>query len=503
MSELSTPHVIIIGGGLAGLSAAQALADAVAFANGRKVIGGNSVQLKITLLEAKRSTGGRAGSFSDFVSGESIDYCQHVAMGCCTNFIAMLKRFDLLGDWKRYRELVFHRPGVKPSPFSPSRWLPAPLHLASCIGKLDYLTRNQKREVRLGMWRLMRTKSDSLADVTAKTWLQSVGQSQATIKAFWDVILISALGEETEVVSMQAARKVLIDGFAAAHGASDVLVPRNPLSEMFGERLPQKLKSLGVDLRCQSTVKRIDIASSAGPTVELANGEKLMADQVVSAVPWYRLSSMFDPDDAKAAIPNIQDCTRLDASPISGIHLWFDRPIMTKDHAVMVGTTAQWVFRQPLANSQPSNAQFQDGPDSKSGHYHQVVISASEQSQSLGKDALLKTVLDELRAEFPLGRDFKLLRHRIVTDPHSVFSVSPATERIRGCVRPALPWLHLAGDWTPTGWPSTMESAVISGRMAARSVAAKLNPSKSHAWGEIRIDSGLPWGSLAKLMIRR
>ncbi|KAA1260329.1 15-cis-phytoene desaturase [Rubripirellula obstinata] len=495
MSASSTPHVVIIGGGLAGLSAAQSLSDAVAASNQQAVASADPYRLKITLLESKRSTGGRAGSFSDSISGESVDYCQHVAMGCCTNFISLLKRFDMLDDWKRYRDLVFHYPGHSPSPFSPSRWLPAPLHLAACVGKLGYLNRNQKREVRSGMWRLMRTRSASLAQRTAKDWLQSIGQSQSTIQAFWDVILVSALGEETDVVSMQAARKVLIDGFAAAQGASDVLVPCLPLSEMFGERLPQKLESLGVELRCQAAVKRIEIASPTGPVVELVSGEELLADQVIVAVPWYRLSSLFDPDDAEVAIPNVHGCTRLDASPISGIHLWLDRPIMTNDHAVMVGTTSQWVFRQPLASTvSPSE------PSEVSGHYHQVVISASSgQSQSLGKQALLDTVLDELRNEFPMGRDFKLLRHRIVTDPNSVFSVSPATESIRGNIRPALPWLHLAGDWTPTGWPSTMESAVISGRMAANSVARRLSDSLV----EIPVDPGLPWGWLAKRVIRR
>ena len=501
----SIPHVVIIGGGLAGLSTAQSLADAVALSNSQIPAGSDPIDLKITLLESKRTTGGRAGSFTDSSSGESIDYCQHVAMGCCTNLIAMLKRFDLLDQWKRYRSLVFHHPDCSPSNFSPSRWLPAPLHLAACVGQLGYLTRGQKREVRSGMWQLMRTSSLALADLTARTWLQSIGQRDSTIEAFWDVILVSALGETTDVVSIHAARKVLIDGFAAAQGASDVLVPRIPLSKMFGEQLPIRTRELGVDLRCQSTVKKIDITSPTKPILELTSGEKLLADHVVIAVPWYRLASLFDRKDAETAITSIGEVKKLGASPISGIHLWLDRPIMTDDHAVMVGTTAQWVFRQPITdvnqtkNGQAKNGQTDNGQtDDGLGHYHQVVISASSQSQTLGKDALLKTVLDELRSEFPMGRDFKLLRHRIVTDPNSVFSVSPTTESIRRMIRPALPCLHLAGDWVNTGWPSTMESAVISGRTAARSVALQLN-----LLGEIPIDPGLPWGRLAKFLIRK
>lgn len=501
----SVPHVVIIGGGLAGLSTAQSLSDAVessgALSNGQ-TDGAKPNRLRITLLESKRMTGGRAGSFWDSESEESIDYCQHVAMGCCTNFVAMLKRFDLLKDWKRSSELIFHHPGHSPSKFSPTRWLPAPLHLAACIGGLNYLTRSQKREVRSGMWRLMRTASSTLTDRTSKDWLQSIGQSNATIRAFWDVILVSALGEQTDVVSMQAARKVLIDGFAAAQGASDVLVPRVPLSDMFGKQLSQQVESLGVELRCQSAVKRIHISSTSDVStktrsIELANGEVMEADQIVVAVPWHRLSSLFDPDEAEDAIPNIHEATKLGTSPISGIHLWLDRPIMPHDHAVMVGTTTQWVFRQPLGVFRQPSAGTQP-TDNGAAYYHQVVISASGQSQSRSKEDLLNTVVAELRAEFPMGRDFQLLRHRIVTDPNSVFSVSPATESIRRNLHPALPWLHLAGDWVDTGWPATMESAVISGRMAAQKVLTRLS-----MVSEIPIDPGLPWGRLAKLIIQR
>jgi squalene-associated FAD-dependent desaturase len=485
------PHVVIVGGGLAGLSTAHALATA------KLPAGGVPGALRITLLESKRITGGRAGSFSDSASGEPVDYCQHVAMGCCTNLIDLLDQCDLLQYWKRYRELSFHHPGYPPSRFAPAGWLPAPLHLAACISRLRYLTAKQKREVRSGLWRLMRTPSDALSTQTAKQWLQSIGQSEETTRKFWDVILVSALGEATKVVSMRAARKVLIDGFAAARGASDVLVPRAPLSELFGQRLQQKINSLGVEIRCQTAVKRVLVGADSPTALELADGEILAADQIVVTVPWHRLSSLFDDADAETAIPNLRDVEQLGASPITGIHLWLDRPLMSDDHAVMVGTTAQWLFRQPLLKSQPA--------DNTGGYYHQVVISASgsqswvDQKPLLqDKEKLLQQVVAELRSEFPLSGDFTVLRHRMVTDPKSVFSVSPATEAIRHQTRPALPWLHLAGDWMDTGWPATMESAVISGRTAAQQVLNRLALP-----AEILIDAGLPYGRLARLMIRQ
>lgn len=509
----STDHVVIVGGGLAGLSAAEALSRAIQNQGQRRI--------KITLIEARRCTGGRAGSFQDASSGESIDYCQHVAMGCCTNLIQMMDRCGLLGHWKRMAELNFHHPHHPPSRFAPSRWLPAPLHLASSIGGLNYLSRKQKREVRRGLWRLMRTPSSKLLDQTAMKWLQGIGQSDATIQAFWDVILVSALGESTEVVSMHAARKVLVDGFAAAHGASDVLVPTLPLSILFGEMFPRLLASLNVDVRSGTTVKRIEAFGSPSAKLHLAGGVVIEADHVVAAVPWFRLPDLLsrkqeseDTQDDEMVF-HLHDLKSMQASPISGIHLWLDRPLMTADHAVMVGTMSQWVFRRPIdldmqRNGEKYSDQFVstgsgDLGSTGEGHYHQVVISAS---RSLDKDAILETVLRELRSEFSEAADFKLLRHRVVTDPHSVFSVSPSTQRIRRGLRPALPWLHLAGDWTDTGWPATMESAVISGRMAASAVLDQLplsDQSANQAANQptVAICPGLRWGKLSRLLIRR
>ena len=438
------PRVVIIGGGLAGMSAAEALGRV---SNGR---------LDIALLEAKRTTGGRAGSFLDAKSGESVDYCQHVAMSCCTNLIALLGRCRMLDDWQRYDQLHFHHPNHPASIFSPSRWLPAPLHLAAAVSRLNYLTAAQKREVRSGFWKLMRTTTESLGTQTAKKWLCSIGQSETTIDAFWDVILVSALGEETSVVSMRAARKVLIDGFAAAKGASDVLVPRRSLSDVFGVELPNKIVKLGPSIRRQTPVTRIRLKSVEGAQVELASGECIDADHVVVAIPWHRVASLFERSDGEKAIKDLHQLEQIKASPITGLHLWFDQPLLDRPHAVMVGTTSQWIFQHPHNGNEVSS---EDLARQSGEHYHQVVVSASRTSLAMSKELLLETILGELRAEFPQAAQAKLLRHRFVTDPQSVFSVSPKIEAIRQSIRPALPCIHLAGDWTDTGWPATMESA--------------------------------------------
>lgn len=433
----------------------------------------------VTVLEAKRFTGGRAGSFSDPSHGETVDYCQHVAMGCCTNLLGLLDRCGLGDAMHRYRELEFHHPDHPPSRFAASRFLPPPLHLAGAIGKLRYLSAGQKRKIRRAVFRLMRTPTDSLASQTARDWLVQHDQDDATMRLFWDVVLVSALGEQTAAVSMAAARKVFMDGFAAARHASDVLVPKQPLSKLFGESLCDEIGKLGVQLHTGQSVTRLIDDQSRSTVVETSRGHRFEADHVISAVPWHAVA------DLAAGIPTVSlDAYQaIAASPITGVHLWFDREITDRPHAVMVGTVAQWLFRQPF--SQPSQA----------GHYYQVVISASREHRGKSNEQLLAQIVAELRHEFPSAKDASLLRSRVVTDPKSVFSVSPAVESLRPAARTALPWFHLAGDWIATGWPATMEGAVISGRMAAHSVL------KSEGRPGITVDPGLRRGLLARLII--
>ncbi|TWU00848.1 hydroxysqualene dehydroxylase HpnE [Stieleria varia] len=471
-------RVVIIGGGLAGLAAAEALARHAA------------ARVDITLLESKRNLGGRAGSFQDRGTDEIIDYCQHAAMGCCTQLIGLLDRCGIGHQMHRYDSLHFLHPEHPPSKFAPSRWLPAPLHLARTISSLRYLTSRQKREIQRGLFRLMRTSTSSLRDVTAADWLQQNGQSTASVQRFWDVILVSALGESTQFVAMSAARKVMMDGFAAARGASDVLIPKLPLQELFGIELADRIRALGVEIQCSKSVTGVS-QDNTKPTMTTAD-ETLHADHVICAVPWHQVSRVLAPlrQTELAQSMDFDAVSGFPTSPITGMHLWFDRPITTLDHAVMVGTRAQWLFHVA----------------SQSEHYYQVVISASRQPEGETKSHLVETVLGELHHAFPRSRDAKLLRSQVVMDPKSVFSIRPDVEKKRPDATTALPWLHLAGDWTNTGWPATMEGAVISGRLAAASVlrqsggVADAPPEDDSPEQPVSV-TGQPAGWLAKMLI--
>ncbi len=297
---------------------------------------------------------------------------------------------------------------------------------------------------------------------------------------------------------MAAARKVLIDGFAIARGASDVLVPTTPLADLFGRLLSGALTGRGVEIRTGHAAEQI----TPEARVITASGD-LDADAVICAVPWHRIDKLFDrwPDADRSRLPDVDAISQIPSSAITGLHLWFDSPITALAHAVMVGTTAQWLFRDPFQSHHQPAAKSTDGAKQ---HYYQVVISASKESIVGSKQELVDTVLAELRHAFPAARNATLLRHRLVTDPKSVFSLRPEVDVMRPVATTRLPWLALAGDWTQTGWPATMEGAVISGRLAAQAVAQQLGRDSEPDWVSPNryLCPGLPPGRLARWLIR-
>ncbi|MCM2373378.1 hydroxysqualene dehydroxylase HpnE [Aporhodopirellula aestuarii] len=493
----STPRsrVAIIGGGIAGLSAAMALSR-IASRDPQ------SPRFEVILLESRKATGGRAGSFTDPVSGATADYCQHVAMGCCTNFIDLIDEAGLTDCFTRYDELSFYHPATGISPFRANRFLPAPLHLNSALSGLRYLTWRQKLSVRRGLWSLMRTSEADLADVTAARWLADHGQDAETRQRFWDVILVSALGDVPQRVSMAAARKVMIDGFASVQGASDVWVPNEPLSQIFGERLISVLRKRGVDVRLQTSVRNIQTleqsSSSPRARVTVGDGECLDVDHVILATSWRAASRLIDAITVRDEPETVGSWQRSLAdtlgsvlqSPITGLHLWFDRSLTTHRHVVMVGTTAHWLFHHGLDPQNPA-----------AGHYHQIVISGRHRLSDEPKEILIDQVIDELRQAFPNANDAVLLNSRVVTDPAAVYSVTPAFDTQRPVTQTPLPWLHLAGDYVQTGWPGTMEGATISGRLAAESVLGQFNDDGTPAAFSCVLP-GLQRRWLARLCIR-
>ena len=434
------PRVAIVGGGLAGLAAAAALVDA---------------DWSVAIFEARRRAGGRAASFEDPVAGGLVDACQHVAMGCCTNFLDLCRRTGIDDALRCDRTLFFIGPDGSRAACTPSRMLPAPLHLAPLLLQMRHFSLGERIRLGLGMLRLARFRPASASGpATAAAWLAAIGQPPRVIEYFWRPVLESALGESIDLVSVEAARKVAVDGFLAHREAADVYVPLEPLGQLFGERITCWLEQRGVAIHTGAIASAIDRdASGRGQAVRCGAMEH-PCDAVIMAVPW-RQAGRLVPDLVPAADES------LTGSPITAVHLWFDRPVIDLPHAVFLGYTSQWVFR---------------GDESQAADpgYCQVVISASRGLLGGDRQRLLETVVDELRRTFPASREARLVESRIVTDPTAVLSVRPGVDRVRPPATTTAGNIFLAGDWTATGWPSTMEGAVRSGRIAAEAVGRHL-----------------------------
>lgn len=452
-------RVVIVGGGLAGLATAAALAP-----HG----------LAVTLLESRPRWGGRASSFVDHTTGEPIDNCQHVALGCCTNFLHFCRSVGIEQSFRREERLTFVGPDGVPSDLSASP-LPAPLHLFPAFARLRFLTWPEKWRLALGLQALAKTDPATCSNETFLHWLQRHRQPQAVIERFWHVVLVSALSETLDRIDVGHARKVFVDSFLRNRHGWEVWLPVVPLDELYETIVERGLTARGVVCRLQAGVRGIEdrcsrIEDRNSLTVELRSGEVIEAEQVVLAVPQYVVRDLLP--DAWRELPLFAELDRLETAPISSVHLWFDRPITDMRHATFVDRVSQWLFNRS-AIRRVGSAHLEP-PPTENSHYYQIVISASRDVIDRPQAETIQTVVDELAAVWPAVRDARLIHSRLVTEHKAVVSMLPDVDRWRPTQQSPIDNLHLAGDWTQTGWPGTMEGAVRSGYLAAESVLRRL-----------------------------
>jgi zeta-carotene desaturase len=410
--------VIVAGGGLAGLAAAAAL---------------GSIGFEVHVHEARPFLGGRAASYPLSPSGENsehIDNCQHVLLRCCTNLLDFYRRCGVADRICFFDELYFVRPGgavdvLKRGP------LPAPLHLFGSMVRFGALNWGEKISLVRTLLALRRERHRSGLDrITMADWLDSKGQSRAAIDHFWRPILVSALNEQPERASALPAFQVFWQGMLQSGNGFEMGVPAVPLAELYSAALEARL---GADVRVhlRSTIERIDPRDGA-------------ADFYVSAVPFERIESL---------LPGLGlRLERFEHSPITGIHLWFDRPITKLPHAVLLDRTIQWMFR-------------------KSESYVQAVVSASRGLIPMSKSEIAALAHRELGDFFPAAREARMERAHVVKEVRATYSAVPGLEAERPRAGTRYPNVFLAGDWTASGWPATMEGAVRSGYLAAEAVA--------------------------------
>lgn len=439
-----TRRVIIVGGGLAGLAAAEAL---------------SARQFDVTVLESRPRLGGRASSFEDKATGTKIDNCQHVSLGCCTNFRHFCDRTGLNSAFRTERELVFIGRDGRENRFV-AQSLPAPFHLLNAFRRLSYFTNRDRLGIARGLASLAKARPKELAGKPFSTWLAQHEQTENAIQRFWHVVLVSALSESLDRIEAPHARKVFVDAFLANREGWTVQIPTEPLDELYGTRLISHLTRQGATIRLGSGVKRLSIDGDRVTGAELRSGDRITGDDFVLAVPHSLVRSLLP--DPYANRPEIANLDQLETAPISSVHLWFDRPITPLKHAVLVDRLSHWIFNRTLL--QPASS------ESGGLHYYQVVISASREIERLTSSGVIAAVHEELRDIWPSTQEAELRHSRLVTEHRAVFSVTPGSDRLRPSQQSALSNLQFAGDWTQTGWPATMEGAVRSGFLAAENI---------------------------------
>ncbi len=447
--------MIVIGGGLAGLSSGVALAEA---------------GFRVRLLEKRPHLGGRATSYL-LPSGEHVDNCQHVMLGCCTNLGDFYRRVGAAHKIRTYRRLLFAdsagRRGVIEASF-----LAPPFHLAPSFALFPSLTWADKHPIAHALLRIARSggrpaELDGAGGATMLDWLQRLGQTEAAIERFWRVVLVSALDEELGRIDARYGVDVFWKAFLANRSGFELGIPAVPLGELYGD-CPGAIERRGGEVRTRAGVREICIAEGRVTGVRLENGEVATADFYLAAVPHDLLPALL-PAPVVEREPAFANLRNLRTAPITGVHLWFDRAVMTEPFLTLLDRTTQWIFNKSRLYAAPDSS-GSNGAPAEAGQYLQLVISASYDLVPRSRQEIIELCRGELQEILPAVREAQLLKATVIKETAATFSPEPGCDRWRPTQKSPVKNLFLAGDWTATGWPATMEGAVRSGYLAAESV---------------------------------
>jgi squalene-associated FAD-dependent desaturase len=437
MSDPSPKSIAVAGGGLAGLAAACAFAD---------------VGFRVTVFERRPYLGGRASSYEHPGTGEVVDNCQHVLLGCCTNLIDFYRRLGVADKIRWYENLTFLEPGGRASIIGASP-LPAPLHALPSFFGAQCLNLSDK----VAISRAMAALTLSLPHDDGRpflAWLRDHHQTDGAIDRFWKPILVSALNEDLDRISVPYAAQVIRESFLKSAAAGKMGVPTVPLTELYGVAADY-ITARGGEVRVRSSLESF-LSNEAGVEV-LAGGRAERFDFLVVALPFNSLAPAL-PNDGRSA-PLLAMLDRFESSPITGIHLWFDRQISGLDHAVLLDRTIQWMFHKSRLLGR-----------SDAGSYVELVVSSSKSLVEKSRQEIIDLAFVEVREFFPEARNATLVKSTVIKEIHATYSPKPGIDRYRPAPQTAWPRVFLAGDWIATGWPATMEGAVRSGYLAAETL---------------------------------
>lgn len=419
-------NVLVVGGGIAGLAAAVRLAES---------------GVRVTLLETRRKLGGRATSFKDVRTGRVLDNCQHVVLGCCTNYLDLLGRLGAAEKIRWHDEQYWAEDGrvsiIRPGP------LPAPAHFGLSMLRAPLLSLRESSAIGRCCMAILRTDRASWKSRTFSEFLDEHGQSERVVRRFWEPVVVSACNLSIDRVAASVALHVFQEGFLANRAAARIGVPSVPLVDLY-ERAESIIAGAGGGVELGASVERLD-ARSATTT----DGRRFEAAAVICAVPVERVNRLVSDAD-RARDPRFAPLDRFTHSPILGVHLEFDRNVMgTMPHCVLVERPTQWLFRK-----------------NEAGTYVHAVISAADEWVALDEPEIGRRVLADMHACLPDSRSANLARVRAVKEKLATFAPTPESESLRpGPVGAS--GIILAGDYTDTGWPATMEGATRSGYAAA------------------------------------
>jgi squalene-associated FAD-dependent desaturase len=439
------PTVAIAGGGLAGLAAGCALAEA---------------GFRVTLFERRPYLGGRASSYQHPGTGEIVDNCQHVLLGCCTNLLDFYRRAGVQDKIRWYEKLTFLEPGGRASVIAPSA-LPAPLHTALAFLQADCLSFRDKMAISHAMAALAPSippdRGESFLD-----WLKQHGQTAQAIERFWKTILVSALNEDLDQVSVPYAAQVVRESFLKSAEAGLMGIPTVPLTDLYSQT-GDYIRARGGEIQFRAGVE--SFRAEASKVSVTTNGQEQKFDYAVLAVPFDVLGRILP--DTPSAAPLAAALGQFSTSPITGIHLWFDRQISSLDHAVLLDRTIQWMFHKSRLVDARNNEIRENGR----GSYVELVVSCSRSLVEKSKSEIVEMAVKEAEEFFPDACEAKLVKSTVIKEVHATYSPRPGIDQYRPEPETAWPRVFLAGDWTATGWPATMEGAVRSGYLAAEALA--------------------------------
>ena len=425
-------RVAVVGGGLAGLAAAIECADHGA---------------DVTLYEGRSRLGGATFSFSR--NGLELDNGQHVALRCCTAYLGFLRRIgveSLLPMQSRLRVPIL-REGMPPAMLSRAA-LPPPLHLAATLLRYAPLGFRERLAAARAATALGKLDPDepTLDGETFAAWLRAHGQSERAIEALWNLIALPTLNLPAEDASLAAAVKVFRTGLLDRADAADIGIPAVPFRRLHAEPAAAALERSGARLLVSTQVRRV----TAEREVVLDKGAE-QADAVILAVPHDAVSALAPPGTADS-----NALSALGTSPIVNVHVHYDRQVLDGPVAAAVGSPVQWLFDRTAASG-ASEGQL-------------VVVSLSHAVDEIGASVadLRERFVPALERVLPAARSARILDFAVTHEPRATFRAAPGTAALRPGARTPVAGVYLAGAWTSTGWPATMESAVRSGNEAAR-----------------------------------